>query len=88
VPPQDYYSARLKKAFDGAGTDERSVSRILGGHNKHEIARIGERYLERYGQSLLEAVKRETSGRFRLACVTWLVTEDPLAGASRLEDAL
>ncbi|CAM9877451.1 unnamed protein product, partial [Phaeothamnion confervicola] len=76
--PEDYYSARLRKAMEGVGTNEAALSRILGGHDKHEIARIASRYLERYGQTLLEAIKRDTSGNFERACVMWVAVEDPL----------
>ena len=36
-PDAQWYAARLKAAFKGVGTSDRTVCRILGGHSKDEV---------------------------------------------------
>ncbi|KAG5181096.1 Anxa6 protein [Tribonema minus] len=70
--PHAGYAAALKRAFRGLGTDDAAVARALGSNDKPDVARIADIYLENFGQTLVEALKEELSGSFRLAAVTWV----------------
>ena len=40
----DWYASRLKANLKGDGTDHKAVCRILGTHDKHEVAQIAAAY--------------------------------------------
>ncbi|XP_022967125.1 annexin D3-like [Cucurbita maxima] len=61
----------LKKAFDGWGTDEKALIRILGQRNAAQRKAIRETYLELYNESLIDRINSELSGDFRKAAVLW-----------------
>ena len=72
-----YYATTLEAAFDGLGTDERAVSRILGRSSKADLRHIAARYEELFGRPLKEAIQSETSGSFKKALITSLFEEAP-----------
>jgi Annexin len=68
-------------------TDEDAVCRVLGSHDKIELALIAEHYLEVYGETLSEVLKSELGGCFEKAAVAWVAKPDPL-DLHALKDAL
>ncbi|EXB62640.1 Annexin D3 [Morus notabilis] len=66
---------RLHKAFEGLGTDEKDLIKVLGHRNASQRKEIRETYLQLYNQSLIDALQSELSGDFRKAIVLW--TMDP-----------
>lgn len=77
---QAYTAYALFKAFEGIGTDNDRVTRLLGGTDKKKMAAVSKYYLETYGNSLVEDLKDELSGTFLkvsvgaavVCCVSWL----------------
>ena len=58
----DWYAARLKAAFKGIGTADRTVCRIFGTHDKDGVQEIAAAYERKYGRPLKQDVKAECSG--------------------------
>ncbi|XP_068342638.1 annexin D3-like [Pyrus communis] len=75
VPPPDQDCQRLKKAFDGFGTDEDAVIWILGHRNASQRREIKNTYQQLYNKSLIDDLQSELSGDFRDAVILW--TCDP-----------
>lgn len=78
MDPIAYYALQLKNAFSGVTTDKSTVARVLGGNDKPVVDEIGACFLTNYGESLMAAVKRATSGKFRRALLTWVCSSDPV----------
>lgn len=62
----------LMKAMKGLGTDEETLSRILGGNHKHVAASIAKVYFEKYDKELSVAIKSEVGGNYQNALLTWI----------------
>ncbi|XP_028788873.1 annexin D3-like [Neltuma alba] len=73
APIQD--SERLRKAFQGFGTDEEAVIFVLGHRNANQRKKIRETYQQLYKESLIDRLHSELSGDFRNAVILW--TTDP-----------
>lgn len=67
-----YYAQTLNKAFAGMGTDETTVSRVIGRNSKADLKRISARYKELYSVTLKEAIESEIGGNFVKALVVYL----------------
>ncbi|XP_062093097.1 annexin D3 [Humulus lupulus] len=80
TPTQD--AGALKKAFDGFGTDEGKVIRILGHRNARQRRQIRDTYLQLYNESLIDRLYSELSGDFRKAIILW--TYDPCERDAKL----
>ncbi|XP_036169031.1 annexin A6 isoform X1 [Myotis myotis] len=65
LPPDHYDAKQLKKAMEGAGTDEKTLIEILATRTNAEIQAINEAYKEDYHKSLEDALSSDTSGHFR-----------------------
>uniref|UniRef100_A0A5F9CV44 Annexin n=1 Tax=Oryctolagus cuniculus TaxID=9986 RepID=A0A5F9CV44_RABIT len=65
MPPAHYDAKQLKKAMEGAGTDEKALIEILATRTNAEIHAINEAYKEDYHKSLEDALSSDTSGHFR-----------------------
>ncbi|MCV4872278.1 annexin, partial [Escherichia coli] len=52
MPPAHYDAKQLKKAMEGAGTDEKALIEILATRTNAEIRAINEAYKEDYHKSL------------------------------------
>lgn len=61
---QAYTAYALFKAFEGVGTDNDRVTRLLGGTDKKKMGAVASYYLSTYGNSLVEDLKDELSGTF------------------------
>lgn len=71
---QAYTAYALFKAFEGVGTDNDRVTRLLGGADKKKMGAVASYYLSTYGNSLVEDLKDELSGTFLKVrnCDLWL----------------
>ncbi|KAF6280426.1 annexin A6 [Rhinolophus ferrumequinum] len=65
MPPAHYDAKQLKKAMEGAGTDEKALIEILATRTNAEIQAINEAYKEDYHKSLEDALSSDTSGHFK-----------------------
>ncbi|XP_030965347.1 annexin D3 [Quercus lobata] len=75
VPSPDQDCERLKKAFDGWGTDEAAIIWVLGHRNASQRRKIKDRYQQLYNESLIDSLYSELSGDYRKAVILW--TQDP-----------
>ncbi|KAL2979619.1 hypothetical protein AAZX31_13G182000 [Glycine max] len=67
VPSPTQDSERLRKAFQGYGTDEKAVILVLGHRNAQQRKEIRETYQQLYNESLIDRLNSELSGDFRIA---------------------
>nr|XP_060621449.1 annexin A6 isoform X1 [Anolis sagrei ordinatus] len=65
MTPAQYDAKQLKKATEGAGTDESVLIEILATRNNQEIQAINEAYKEAYHKTLEDAISSDTSGHFK-----------------------
>ncbi|KAK9282638.1 hypothetical protein L1049_010857 [Liquidambar formosana] len=82
-PTQD--SERLRKAFEGLGTDEKGIIWILGHRNASQRKKIRDTYQQLYNESLIDRLHSELSGDFRNAVILW--TYDPPERDAKLANA-
>ncbi|KAK6163032.1 hypothetical protein DH2020_002873 [Rehmannia glutinosa] len=82
VPSPAEDCERLNKAFQGLGTDEKAIVRILGRRNASQRKKIRETYQHLYNKSLIDSLFDELSGDFRKAVMLW--TYDPSERDARL----
>ncbi|XP_039196850.1 annexin A6 isoform X1 [Crotalus tigris] len=68
--PAFYDAKQLKKAMEGAGTDESALIEILATRNNQEIHAINAAYKEAYHKSLEDALSSDTSGHFKRILVS------------------
>uniref|UniRef100_A0A8C4KXG1 Annexin n=1 Tax=Equus asinus asinus TaxID=83772 RepID=A0A8C4KXG1_EQUAS len=83
MPPAHYDAKQLKKAMEGAGTDEKALIEILATRTNAEIRAINEAYKEDYHKSLEDALSSDTSGHFRRILIS-LATVGELMGPGLL----
>lgn len=81
APPIDYYCKVIRKAMDGMGTDEDSITRVLGSLSKADIGLLKGRYFEKYDIDLDVALKGDVGGSWGKAVLTWVAGIDPTMGA-------
>ncbi|XP_074562523.1 annexin D3-like isoform X2 [Curcuma longa] len=81
-PSPDEDANKLRKAFQGWGTDEKTIIEILSHRNAAQRLAIAETYARLYGESLLERLHSELSGDFRKAVMLW--TMDPAERDAKL----
>ena len=60
--PAEWYAAQLKKALCGQSTNDKTVCRIIGAHDKEEVKTIAAAFDKKYGVSLKKAIAAECSG--------------------------
>ncbi|XP_048343324.1 annexin A6 [Sphaerodactylus townsendi] len=65
MTPAQYDAKQLKKAMEGAGTDESILIEILATRTNQEIEAINAAYQEAYHKSLEDALSSDTSGHFK-----------------------
>ncbi|EOY19973.1 Annexin [Theobroma cacao] len=82
IPSPEDDSEKLKKAFQGLGTDEDEIIMILGHRDASQRKQIRETYQQLYNESLIDALNSELSGDFRTAVILW--TYDPSERDARL----
>ncbi|KAK2727932.1 hypothetical protein QYM36_008415, partial [Artemia franciscana] len=64
TPLPEYLATELNKAMKGGGTEEAVLIEILCPADELELQDIKEAYQNKFGRSLEEAIKKETSGSF------------------------
>ncbi|CAA3006826.1 annexin D3-like isoform X2 [Olea europaea subsp. europaea] len=79
-PPED--SEKLMKAFEGLGTDEKAIIRVLGQRNASQRKKIKETFQQIYKKSLIDCLDSELSGDFGRAVILWAY--DPSERDARL----
>lgn len=76
--PADIYCQKIKVATDGMGTDQNTLSRIIGGHDKIFVRDIASRYKSKYNVDLNTLLKKELGdGDYSNAVLTWVNGSDP-----------
>ncbi|XP_027909590.1 annexin D3 [Vigna unguiculata] len=85
VPSPTQDSERLRKAFQGFGTDERALILVLGHRNAQQRKEIAETYKQLYNESLIDRLHSELSGDFRNAIILW--TYEPPERHARLANS-
>ncbi|NXN28010.1 ANXA6 protein, partial [Nycticryphes semicollaris] len=70
LTPAQYDAKQLKKAVEGAGTDESVLIEIMATRNNHEIAAINDAYQEAYHKRLEDDLSSDTSGHFKRILVS------------------
>jgi len=55
----------IHRAIRGLGTDEKTLIRIICNRSRIHLQGVAVRYKEKYGETLEEAIKGDTSGNFR-----------------------
>ncbi|KAH7518579.1 hypothetical protein FEM48_Zijuj09G0186400 [Ziziphus jujuba var. spinosa] len=71
VPPVSEDSERLRKAFEGWGTDEATIINILAHRNARQRTTIRQVYAETYGEELLKSLEKELSSDFERIVLLW-----------------
>ncbi|XP_071426155.1 annexin A6 isoform X2 [Pithys albifrons albifrons] len=70
LTPAQYDAKQLRKAVEGAGTDESVLIEIMATRNNQEIRAINEAYQEAYHKSLEDDLSSDTSGHFKRILVS------------------
>uniref|UniRef100_A0A8C1HUV2 Annexin n=1 Tax=Cyprinus carpio carpio TaxID=630221 RepID=A0A8C1HUV2_CYPCA len=90
MTPAEFDAKMMKKAMEGAGTDEHALIEILVTRNNQEIQEMCSAYQNAYKKSLEDAIASETSGHFKRILISLAQgtrEEDPADMARALEDA-
>jgi len=58
-------ASRLKSAFRGLGTDNKTVIEIMANRSKEQLAAVAQAYAQKYGKTLEHDLKSETSFNFQ-----------------------
>ncbi|XP_061757920.1 annexin A6 isoform X2 [Nerophis ophidion] len=64
LTPAEFNAKMMKKAIEGAGTDEHALIEILVTRSNEEIQAMNAAYQEAYKKSLEEEIQSDTSGHF------------------------
>ncbi|XP_062281188.1 annexin A6 [Scomber scombrus] len=64
LTPAEFDAKMMRKAMEGAGTDEHALIEILATRSNEEIHAMNAAYQEGYKKSLEEAIQSDTSGHF------------------------
>ncbi|NXV73849.1 ANXA6 protein, partial [Atlantisia rogersi] len=70
LTPAQYDAKQLRKAVEGAGTDESVLIEIMATRNNQEITAINEAYQEAYHKRLEDDLSSDTSGHFKRILVS------------------
>ncbi|NXI47559.1 ANXA6 protein, partial [Galbula dea] len=70
LTPAQYDAKQLRKAVEGAGTDEKVLIEIMATRNNQEIKAINDAYQEAYHKSLEDDLSSDTSGHFKRILVS------------------
>ncbi|KAJ7982331.1 Annexin [Quillaja saponaria] len=87
VPSPTEDCERLRKAFQGLGTDEKAIIWILGHRNASQRKKIRDTYQQLYNEFLIDRLHSELSGDFRNAVILWTY-EPPERDAKLARNAL
>ncbi|KAG5852990.1 hypothetical protein ANANG_G00068390 [Anguilla anguilla] len=70
MTPAEFEAKMMKKAMEGAGTDEHALIEILVTRSNQEIQAMNVAFEEAYKKSLEDAITSDTSGHFRCILVS------------------
>ncbi|EDW00001.1 annexin B10 isoform X2 [Drosophila grimshawi] len=70
--PAAFFANRLYKAMNGAGTDDKTLIRIIVSRSEIDLETIKDEFERIYNRTLLSAIVAETSGDYRAALVALL----------------
>jgi len=84
IGPADWYASQLKAALSGENTNDETVCRIVGAHDKEEIKKIAAAYDKKYGISLKAAITNECKGNYKRLAVAWVDLPDQLEQPEKL----
>uniref|UniRef100_A0A671S985 Annexin n=1 Tax=Sinocyclocheilus anshuiensis TaxID=1608454 RepID=A0A671S985_9TELE len=90
MTPAEFEAKMMKKAMEGAGTDEHALIEILVTRSNQEIQEMCSAYQNAYKKSLEDAITSDTSGHFKRILISLAQgarEEDPADMARALEDA-
>uniref|UniRef100_A0A672S4K9 Annexin n=1 Tax=Sinocyclocheilus grahami TaxID=75366 RepID=A0A672S4K9_SINGR len=90
MTPAEFDAKMMKKAMEGAGTDEHSLIEILVTRSNQEIQEMCSAYQNAYKKSLEDAIASDTSGKFKRILISLAQgarEEGPVDMARALEDA-
>ncbi|XP_043113236.1 annexin A6 isoform X1 [Puntigrus tetrazona] len=90
MTPAEFDAKMMKKAMEGAGTDEHALIEILATRSNQEIQDLCSAYQNGYKKSLEDAIASDTSGHFKRILISLAQgarEEDPADMARALEDA-
>jgi len=62
-----YYADSLYESMQGAGTDDKTLIRIVVSRSELDLGAIKAKYLEKHGKTLDHSIERETSGPYKNA---------------------
>lgn len=79
LEPAQWYASRLRAAFKGMSTSDRTVCRIVGAHDKDEIRLIAAAYDDKYGRKLATDISTNCTGNYKRLAVAWISLPDQLA---------
>lgn len=86
LTPAEFDAKMMRKAMEGAGTDEHALIEILVTRSNEEIQAMNEAYLHGYKKTLEDAIQSDTSGHF-CRILTSLVQGAREGGPADLERA-
>lgn len=85
--PLDLLCTKLREAFKGLGTDESTVTRIIGGFDQDGVRELAQRYQQKYDRSLAADIESELGGNLRKAVLRWIEGKDCTEGLYRFTQA-
>ncbi|XP_066957716.1 annexin-B12-like [Macrobrachium rosenbergii] len=68
--PLAFYATRIHQALDGAGTDDKTLIRILVSRSEIDLADIRKKYNELFDTDMAEDIKEDTGGDYGKLLVT------------------
>ena len=72
LSPVEYDTTELRKAMEGMGTDEDTVSEVIGSRSNYRLNEIKALYKLMYNEDLEKRIQSETSGDYRALLVSLL----------------
>lgn len=71
-----FFADKLYKSMKGAGTDEKTLTRIMISRSEIDLLNIRREFIEKYDKSLHQAIEGDTSGHFLKALLAICGGED------------
>jgi hypothetical protein len=72
LSPVEFDVYELNEAFEGAGSDEDSISEIIGSRNNKRLQEIKALYKQKFGETIESRIKDETSGNYEKLLIALL----------------
>ncbi|CAB3380257.1 Hypothetical predicted protein [Cloeon dipterum] len=63
--PQEYFADVLNDAIKGLGTNDDALIRVTLTRSEIDLETISEKYEQKYGDSVIDGIKRDTGGTYR-----------------------